>query len=159
MTIYFLIDAYTAAYIRMHWTSLAFEQAYTLHIVANSRFSQFGVWSYLDQVKLSLSLYKFIKMAEKKSQKPSSGFTKEEELLLNDFSRNVSTKSSALFYGNALIVSATPICKWTFMFHILSKKRRLCRHVITVIRWKQNFFQIGKFNFKFVQLWMKINWF
>uniref|UniRef100_A0A1L8DUR7 Translocon-associated protein subunit gamma n=2 Tax=Nyssomyia neivai TaxID=330878 RepID=A0A1L8DUR7_9DIPT len=42
----------------------------------------------------------------------SSGFTKEEELLLQDFSRNVSTKSSALFYGNALIVSAIPI--WLF---------------------------------------------
>lgn len=41
-----------------------------------------------------------------------SGFTKEEELLLNDFSRNVSTKSSALFYGNAFIVSAVPICKF-----------------------------------------------
>ena len=37
--------------------------------------------------------------------------TKEEELLLQDFSRNVSTKSSALFYGNALIVSAIPMCK------------------------------------------------
>merc|ERR1719494_346473 len=35
--------------------------------------------------------------------------TKEEELLLQDFSRNVSTKSSALFYGNALIVSAVPL--------------------------------------------------
>ncbi|XP_023241679.1 translocon-associated protein subunit gamma-like [Centruroides sculpturatus] len=35
--------------------------------------------------------------------------TKEEELLLQDFSRNVSTKSSALFYGNAFIVSAIPI--------------------------------------------------
>jgi len=32
--------------------------------------------------------------------------------LLQDFSRNVSTKSSALFYGNALIVSAIPI--WLF---------------------------------------------
>lgn len=42
----------------------------------------------------------------------SKAFTKEEELLLQDFSRNVSTKSSALFYGNALIVSAIPICKW-----------------------------------------------
>uniref|UniRef100_A0A0K8TPY3 Translocon-associated protein subunit gamma n=1 Tax=Tabanus bromius TaxID=304241 RepID=A0A0K8TPY3_TABBR len=42
----------------------------------------------------------------------SSGFTKEEELLLQDFSRNVSTKSSALFYGNAFIVSAIPI--WLF---------------------------------------------
>ncbi|KMQ88864.1 translocon-associated protein subunit gamma-like protein [Lasius niger] len=39
----------------------------------------------------------------------SKAFTKEEELLLQDFSRNVSTKSSALFYGNAFIVSAIPI--------------------------------------------------
>jgi len=38
--------------------------------------------------------------------------TREEELLLQDFSRNVSSKSSALFYGNALIVSAIPI--WLF---------------------------------------------
>ncbi|XP_033108754.1 translocon-associated protein subunit gamma-like [Anneissia japonica] len=38
--------------------------------------------------------------------------TKEEELLLQDFSRNVSTKSSALFYGNAFIVSAIPI--WVY---------------------------------------------
>jgi len=38
--------------------------------------------------------------------------TKDEELLLQDFSRNVSTKSSALFYGNALIVAAIP--HWLF---------------------------------------------
>jgi len=38
--------------------------------------------------------------------------SKEEELLLQDFSRNVSTKSNALFYGNAFIVSAIPI--WLF---------------------------------------------
>jgi len=38
--------------------------------------------------------------------------TKQEELLLQDFSRNVTTKSSALFYGNAFIVSAIPI--WLF---------------------------------------------
>ncbi|PVD35614.1 hypothetical protein C0Q70_02577 [Pomacea canaliculata] len=38
--------------------------------------------------------------------------SREEELLLQDFSRNVSTKSSALFYGNALIVSVIPI--WLF---------------------------------------------
>lgn len=50
------------------------------------------------------------KVASAKAQ-TSSGFTKEEELLLQDFSRNVSTKSSALFYGNAFIVSALPICK------------------------------------------------
>merc|ERR1712109_260791 len=34
---------------------------------------------------------------------------KEDELLLQDFSRRVSTKSSALFYGNAFIVSSIPI--------------------------------------------------
>jgi len=51
-------------------------------------------------------------MADKKQVKSTSGFTKEEELLLNDFSRNVSTKSSALFYGNGFIVSAIPI--WLF---------------------------------------------
>ncbi|EDS27956.1 translocon-associated protein, gamma subunit [Culex quinquefasciatus] len=45
-------------------------------------------------------------------QTTSSGFTKEEELLLQDFSRNVSTKSNALFYGNAFIISAVPI--WLF---------------------------------------------
>jgi len=42
----------------------------------------------------------------------SKEFTREEELLLQDFSRNVSTKSNALFYGNAFIVSAIPI--WLF---------------------------------------------
>lgn len=46
------------------------------------------------------------------SKNHNKGFTKEEELLLQDFSRNVSTKSSALFFGNALIVSAVPI--WLF---------------------------------------------
>ncbi|KAK9890086.1 hypothetical protein WA026_008896 [Henosepilachna vigintioctopunctata] len=46
------------------------------------------------------------------SKVQNKGFTKEEELLLQDFSRNVSTKSSALFYGNAFIVSAIPI--WLF---------------------------------------------
>ncbi|XP_022901298.1 translocon-associated protein subunit gamma [Onthophagus taurus] len=46
------------------------------------------------------------------SKHQAKGFTKEEELLLQDFSRNVSTKSSALFYGNAFIVSAVPI--WLF---------------------------------------------
>ena len=41
-----------------------------------------------------------------------SQLTKEEELLIQDYSRNVSTKSSALFYGNAAIVAAVPI--WLF---------------------------------------------
>ena len=40
------------------------------------------------------------------------GFSKEDELLLQDFSKNVSGKSSALFYGNAFIVSAIPV--WLF---------------------------------------------
>lgn len=46
------------------------------------------------------------------SGKTNKAFTKEEEMLLQDFSRNVSTKSSALFYGNAFIISAIPI--WLF---------------------------------------------
>jgi len=43
---------------------------------------------------------------------------KEEELLLQDFSRRVSAKSSALFYGNAFIVSgmANIVCKKWFLF-------------------------------------------
>lgn len=48
----------------------------------------------------------------------SKAFTKEEELLLQDFSRNVSTKSSALFYGNAFIVSAIPICEYIFFISL-----------------------------------------
>merc|ERR1712240_309913 len=35
--------------------------------------------------------------------------SREEELLLEGFNKNVSTKSSALFYGNAFIVSAIPV--------------------------------------------------
>lgn len=44
-------------------------------------------------------------------EKKSAMFTKEEELLLQDFNRNVSTGSNMLFYGSAAIVSALPICK------------------------------------------------
>lgn len=47
------------------------------------------------------------RMAPKGGNKQQS----EEDLLLQDFSRNLSAKSTALFYGNALIVSAIPICK------------------------------------------------
>merc|ERR1712127_287193 len=52
-----------------------------------------------------------VKLLLKMTQKQKA-LSKEEELLLQDFSRNVSTKSNALFYGNALIVSAVPI--WLF---------------------------------------------
>lgn len=47
-----------------------------------------------------------------KTAQKSQNLTAEEELLLKDYSRNVSTKSSALFYGNAAIVAAIPI--WLF---------------------------------------------
>lgn len=40
--------------------------------------------------------------------------TKEEELLLQDFSRDVSKQSSVLFYGNAALVSVLPLCKFLF---------------------------------------------
>merc|ERR1711953_1232053 len=39
----------------------------------------------------------------------SKKFSKEDELLPADFSRGVSAKSSALFYGNSLIVSSIPV--------------------------------------------------
>jgi len=45
-------------------------------------------------------------------EKKSAMFTKEEELLLQDFNRNVSTGSNMLFYGSAAITSALPICKY-----------------------------------------------
>lgn len=52
-------------------------------------------------------------MAPKKdTANGSSGkMTKEEERLLLESSRQVTGTTSALFYGNALIVSALPICK------------------------------------------------
>jgi translocon-associated protein subunit gamma len=58
-------------------------------------------------------------MAEKKAAIKSTGFTKEEELLLQDFSRKISHKSSALFFGNAVIVSFVPICKYP-IDHLIS---------------------------------------
>ena len=51
-------------------------------------------------------LSNFYKMSKNKK------LTKEEELLLQDFGRNVSTKSSLLFYCNAFFVSAVPLCKY-----------------------------------------------
>merc|ERR1712168_1382988 len=39
-------------------------------------------------------------------------FTKEEELLLQDFSRNVTKKGNIIFFLNAFIVSAIPI--WVY---------------------------------------------
>ena len=49
----------------------------------------------------------------KTSGKSTKSLSKEEELLLKGYGKDVSAKSSALFYGNALIVSAVPICNYT----------------------------------------------
>ncbi|XP_046821917.1 translocon-associated protein subunit gamma [Vespa crabro] len=74
-----------------------------------------------------LYLKKYTKMSGK-----SKAFTKEEELLLQDFSRNVSTKSSALFYGNALIVSAIPI--WLFWrIHMIDLYTNLISFVLVTL--------------------------
>ena len=59
--------------------------------------------------KKPLFSFKFVNFTAMSKTKK---LTKEEELLLQDFGRNVSTKSSVLFYCNALIVSAVPLCKW-----------------------------------------------
>jgi len=62
----------------------------------------------------------------------STKLTREEELLLQDFSRNVTTKSSALFYGNALIVSAIPV--WLFWrIHQLDPHDKVTAGVFVVI--------------------------
>merc|ERR1712154_654710 len=53
---------------------------------------------------MGTSTWDSLKMAPK-----SGKITREEELLLEGFNKNVSTKSSALFYGNAFIVSAIPV--------------------------------------------------
>ncbi|KAJ8865908.1 hypothetical protein PR048_033431 [Dryococelus australis] len=66
------------------------------------------------------------------SGKQAKSFTKEEELLLQDFSRNVSTKSSALFYGNAFIVSAIPI--WLFWrIHMIDLYSSLVSFVVVTL--------------------------
>lgn len=56
-------------------------------------------------------------MVNHRNQKSKS--SKEEELLLHDFSRNVSKKNSVIFYFNALIVSAIPICELYLRFVLL----------------------------------------
>ncbi|GAV06556.1 hypothetical protein RvY_16522 [Ramazzottius varieornatus] len=51
-------------------------------------------------------------LAGKMSKKGGSKLTQEEELLLQDFSRHVSVRSSALFYGSGGLAALTPI--WLF---------------------------------------------
>lgn len=57
------------------------------------------------KISSKIKLEKSKMVADKKTRSSE----KEDELLLQDFSRRVSTKSSALFYGNAFIVSSIPI--------------------------------------------------
>jgi hypothetical protein len=51
-------------------------------------------------------------MGATSQNKGKGSSAKEDEMILQDFSRRVSTKSSALFYGNGFIVALLPI--WLF---------------------------------------------
>ena len=42
-------------------------------------------------------------------------FTQEEELLLQDFSRDLSKKTMIMFYLNALIVSSLQVCEYKLL--------------------------------------------
>merc|ERR1712219_111401 len=59
---------------------------------------------------LDLSVVKVLdKIMSGKGSGGGGKMSKEDELLLADFSRGVSAKSSALFYGDSLIVSSIPV--------------------------------------------------
>ncbi|KAF0030631.1 hypothetical protein F2P81_017362 [Scophthalmus maximus] len=68
-------------------------------------------------------------MAPKGSSKQQS----EEDLLLQDFSRNLSAKSTALFYGNALIVSAIPIWLFWRIWHMDLVQSAVLYGVMTLV--------------------------
>ncbi|XP_028319919.1 translocon-associated protein subunit gamma [Gouania willdenowi] len=68
-------------------------------------------------------------MAPKSSTKQQS----EEDLLLQDFSRNLSAKSTALFYGNALIVSAIPIWLFWRIWHMDLVQSAVLYTVMTLV--------------------------
>uniref|UniRef100_A0A8D2LR87 Translocon-associated protein subunit gamma n=2 Tax=Varanus komodoensis TaxID=61221 RepID=A0A8D2LR87_VARKO len=57
----------------------------------------------------------------------------EEELLLQDFSRNLSAKSSALFFGNAFIVSAIPIWLYWRIWHMDLVQSAVLYSVMTLV--------------------------
>ncbi|XP_036410398.1 translocon-associated protein subunit gamma-like [Megalops cyprinoides] len=57
----------------------------------------------------------------------------EEDLLLQDFSRNLTFKSSILFYGNALIVSALPIWLYWRIWHMDLVQSAVLYSVMTLI--------------------------
>ncbi|XP_040830783.1 translocon-associated protein subunit gamma isoform X1 [Ochotona curzoniae] len=68
-------------------------------------------------------------MAPKGASKQQS----EEDLLLQDFSRNLSAKSSALFFGNAFIVSAIPIWLYWRVWHMDLIQSAVLYSVMTLI--------------------------
>ncbi|KAG7276897.1 hypothetical protein CRUP_034773 [Coryphaenoides rupestris] len=68
-------------------------------------------------------------MAPKGGSKQQS----EEDLLLQDFSRNLSAKSTALFYGNALIVSAIPIWLFWRIWHMDLVQSAVLYAVMTLV--------------------------
>uniref|UniRef100_A0A2K5D044 Translocon-associated protein subunit gamma n=1 Tax=Aotus nancymaae TaxID=37293 RepID=A0A2K5D044_AOTNA len=68
-------------------------------------------------------------MAPKGGSKQQS----EEDLLLQDFSRNVSAKSSALFFGNAFTVSAIPIWLYGRIRHMDLTQSAVLYSVMTLV--------------------------
>ena len=72
---------------------------------------------------------KLVKMVADKKLRSSD---KEEELLLQDFSRRVSAKSSALFYGNAFIVSGKTniVCKEWLLFQTQFLRKQNCSKLL-----------------------------
>uniref|UniRef100_A0A8P0TKL1 Translocon-associated protein subunit gamma n=1 Tax=Canis lupus familiaris TaxID=9615 RepID=A0A8P0TKL1_CANLF len=68
-------------------------------------------------------------MAPKGGSKQQS----EEDLLLQDFSRNLSAKSSALFFGNAFIVSAIPIWLYWRIWHMDLIQSAVLYSVMTLV--------------------------
>ena len=66
----------------------------------------------LKSQRVNHTLYSTVVLSNLYKMSKNKKLTKEEELLLQDFGRNVSTKSSLLFYCNAFFVSAVPLCKY-----------------------------------------------
>ncbi|TRY81836.1 hypothetical protein DNTS_011404 [Danionella cerebrum] len=65
--------------------------------------------------------------------KSNSKQQSEEDLLLQDFSRNLSAKSTALFYGNALIVSSIPIWLFWRIWHMDLVQSAVLYAVMTLV--------------------------
>ena len=66
------------------------------------------------------------KESSSNSSSGSGKLTKEEERLLLESSRQVTRTTSALFYGNAFIVSALPLCKRKIIDNIVHNYWTLC---------------------------------